>query len=308
MIRPTAFSKPGAFYRGNLHTHSNRSDGALDPGDVCQRYANEGYDFICLSDHFVGLYGYPITDTTEHRTNSFTTILGAEVHTGQMQNGEIWHVLAVGLPSDFPPPHAPDFDGANSDESMASLVRRCSGAGAFVAIAHPQWNGMTPEDACQIDAADAVEIYNTSCDIESDRGDGTAILDYLLSDGRRLSACATDDAHFTGPDHFGGWVMVKSETLAPEELLAALKAGDYYSSQGPQFHNITVSEGSIEVSCSPVSRVLAVGHGAASVSEFGEGITQRKLPLAGLKQSDWLRVVIADADGKRAWSNPIWLT
>ncbi|MEO1308326.1 MAG: phosphotransferase, partial [Pseudomonadota bacterium] len=44
MIDP-AFSAPGRFWRGNLHTHSNRSDGALDPAEVCRRYKEEGYDF-----------------------------------------------------------------------------------------------------------------------------------------------------------------------------------------------------------------------------------------------------------------------
>ena len=56
MIRPSAFSAPGRFFRGNIHTHSTLSDGALSPEDVCARYAAEGYDFICLSEHFVGLF------------------------------------------------------------------------------------------------------------------------------------------------------------------------------------------------------------------------------------------------------------
>ena len=41
-MRLTAFETPGRFWRGNLHTHSNRSDGALDPAEVCRRYRAEG--------------------------------------------------------------------------------------------------------------------------------------------------------------------------------------------------------------------------------------------------------------------------
>ena len=78
------FSLPGQFYRGNLHTHSNRSDGVLDPDEVCRRYRAEGYDFVALTDHFIGLYDYPIVDTTAHRDDRFTTILGAEIHSGAM--------------------------------------------------------------------------------------------------------------------------------------------------------------------------------------------------------------------------------
>ncbi|MEM7668216.1 MAG: phosphotransferase, partial [Pseudomonadota bacterium] len=64
-----AFRNPGRFWRGNLHTHSSRSDGSLAAAEVCARYAEAGYDFLCLSDHFVGRYDYPITDTTGSRTN-----------------------------------------------------------------------------------------------------------------------------------------------------------------------------------------------------------------------------------------------
>ena len=99
----TAFTAPGRFWRGNLHTHSNLSDGALDPGEVCRRYQAEGYDFIALTDHFVGMFDYPIADTLPYRNNAFTTLLGAELHSGAMENGDLWHILAVGLPADFAP-------------------------------------------------------------------------------------------------------------------------------------------------------------------------------------------------------------
>ena len=189
-----AFKAPGRFFRGNIHTHSTLSDGVLEPGEGCRRYAEEGYDFLCLSEHLVGLYDYPIADTAPFRTPDFTTILGAEVHTDRLENGVIWHLLAVGLPLNFERPTAPDFDGAKATEPAAQLARRCRDAGAFVAIAHPQWYNMSIADARLIDAAHAVEIYNHGCAVECDRPDGTAILDQLLPEGRRLTGCATADA------------------------------------------------------------------------------------------------------------------
>jgi hypothetical protein len=302
-----AFARPGEFFRGNLHTHSNVSDGALEPGEVCRRYAEAGYDFICLSDHFVGQYGYPVTDTRGHRTNRFTTILGAEVHTGRMRNGEIWHILAVGLPLGFEPTGQHDFEGSLEAESPEALARRCAGAGAFVALAHPDWNGLSPEDGRLIGAAHAVEIYNHGCHIESDRGYGVALLDTLLTEGWRLTACATDDAHFKGPDHFGGWVMVKAEANEPEALLAALKAGEYYASTGPEIHDFRVENGSAIVECSPAEHVIAMGPAAASSVVHGEAITRAELPLTKrFAGGNWVRVAVHDAAGKRAWSNPIW--
>ena len=306
-VRPPAFAARGRFWRGNLHTHSTLSDGALPPGEVCRRYAAEGYDFICLSDHMVGRYGYPIADTTGFRRNTFTTVLGAEVHTDRLANGEIWHLLAVGLPPDFARPDVPDYDGARSGESIESLAGRCADAGAFVAIAHPQWYGLTLADARRIEAAHAVEIYNHGAAVECDRGDGTAVLDLLLAEGRRLSACATDDAHFTGPDHFGGWVMVKAEELDPAALVRALRAGAYYSSQGPLLHDVRVDGDALLVECSPVDRVIAVGARCVSAARHGKGLVGASLPLVRFADGGWVRVTVADAHGRRAWSNPIWL-
>ena len=169
----SAFSAPGQFWRGNLHTHSTLSDGVLSPEEVCRRYRDEGYDFLALTDHFIGLYGYPIADTVPHRGDGFTTILGAEVHSGSMQNGELWHILAVGLPADFAPSNTPGFLPVDEQETGPELAARARAAGAFVAVAHPQWSGMTLEDARSIEAAHAIEIYNHGCAIGCDRPDGS---------------------------------------------------------------------------------------------------------------------------------------
>lgn len=287
------------FFKGNLHTHSTLSDAVRDPGDVCALYREAGYDFLALTDHFLSRYGFPIADTREFRTNSFTTLLGAEVHAPRTELGEMWHILSVGLPLDFAP--------TPSDESGAQLAERCSAAGAYVAIAHPGWYGLTVADAESLPTADAVEVYNHTSQVRTDRGDGWALLDTLLARGRRLNACATDDAHFKCNDYFGGWVMVQAEALAPEAILAALKQGRYYSSQGPEIHALEVRGGELALDCSPAASVMILGRGSASNVVFGDTLTSARFDLAALRGSPFVRAVVTDAGGRRAWSNPIWL-
>ncbi|MAS42576.1 MAG: phosphotransferase [Rhodobacteraceae bacterium] len=304
MIAP-AFAAPGRFWRGNLHAHSTLSDGALPPGEVCRRYAAEGYDFLALTDHFIGRFGYPITDTKPFRSDTFTTLLGAEIHSGAMTNGELWHILAVGLPADFAPGDAPGFVPVPGQETGPAIAARARAAGAFVAIAHPQWSGLTLEDARSLEAAHAVEVYNHGCFAGADRADGFHMLDLLLSEGRDLSAVATDDSHFTEPDHFGGWVMVKAEENSPEALLAALKRGEHYSTQGPELRGIDVGSASIRVECSAAVSVIVQGAGSAARALHGESMTRAEVPLGRLETSPWLRVTVVDRAGKRAWSNPM---
>lgn len=307
MTSQSAFTASGRFWRGNLHTHSTRSDGVLSPEEVCRRYRAEGYDFLALTDHFVGLFGYPIVDTVPMRAEGFTTLLGAELHSGAMANGELWHILAVGLPADFAPSDSPDFHAHRGQETAAELAERAVAAGAFVAIAHPQWSGLTLEDARAVTAAHAVEVYNHGCAAGCDRPDGFAIADLLLAEGRKLSLIATDDAHFSEPDHFGGWVMVKAEANEPEALLEALKRGDFYSSQGPELRDVRVEGDKVVVECSAVSSVVALGHGIAAKGVHGHSMTRAEIPLVRFNNTPWVRVAVIDAAGKRAWSNPIWL-
>lgn len=307
MTRLAAFAKPGRFWRGNLHTHSTRSDGILDPAEVCRRYRAEGYDFLAVTDHFIGLYKYPITDTAGFAGDGFTTIPGAELHSGAQENGALWHILAVGLPADFAPPNAPHFNAVEGMESGPDIAARAVAAGAFVAIAHPQWSGLTLNDARSIAAAHAVEIYNHGCAMGCDRADGAMIADALLAEGRRLHLIATDDAHFHEPDHFGGWVMVKAERNEPDALIQALKDGAFYATQGPELHDVRIEGRKLVVECSAARAVVFLGKPQDATSVQGQSLTRAEIPLNRFAGSPFIRVSVIDAAGKRAWSNPVWL-
>lgn len=299
-MRNLPFDKPGQFWRGNLHTHSTESDGLLTPEQVCNFYRENGYDFLAITDHFLEQYGFPVVDTQPFRQQDFTTLLGAELHTGLTEFDQMWHILAVGLPADFA--HTP------ADESAPELAARALAAGAYVAVAHPNWYNLTVADALSLGHVDAIEIYNGIAADHNDKADSWYMMDGLLERGYRYTACATDDAHFrdTRHDAVRGWVYVRSETLEPDALLTALKAGHYYSSTGPQIYDVRVEPGKqITVRCSPAERIFVTGRGYQSVFEAGPGITQAELSLERI-DAPYCRVTVRDAHGGHAWTNPIW--
>jgi hypothetical protein len=307
MTEISPFSRPGKFWRGNLHTHSTLSDGALAPDKVVDAYKDAGYSFVVLSEHFVSNFDWPVADTRSMRSNRFTTLIGAELHTMKTSVGELWHILATGLPLNFEP--------CGETETGPELARRAANSGAFITIAHPAWSQLTIVDAHSIDVAHCVEIYNHGCAVEIDRGDGWFLLDQMLNDGKRLNAVATDDAHFHNhnSDAFGGWVQVKAESLDPDVLLSALKSGEYYSSQGPQIHSLSISGDMLDIECSPVDTIIVVGGTSRSAVQTGRSISKTTIDLKQLETglfvpapSPWLRVTVLDASGKRAWTNPIW--
>ena len=121
----------GRFFRGNLHCHSNRSDGLLEPEAVVGAYREAGYDFLCLSDHFEEEYGWRVTDTRSLRDENFTTILGAELSFAPWDKRDCYWVTVAGLPPDFgwPPAddHADHGGGVRPRPVLRFLLPRHSG-------------------------------------------------------------------------------------------------------------------------------------------------------------------------------------
>ena len=286
------------FFKGNMHTHSTYSDGDHSVEYVCGAYRDAGYDFLVMTDHFMERYEFPVTDSRPYRTEKFTTIIGAELHAPETAVGETWHIKAIGLPLDFAP--------LGPGETGPEIAQRAFEDGAFIGIVHPSWYGLTEQDADALPFAHSVEIYNHGSAVEVDRGNDWPYLDVLLNKGRRLTGYATDDAHQLTHDWLGGWVMVNADANEPDALLNALKCGHFYSSQGPEIHNIRYDDEWIHVQCSSAVNVSAQGQGSRAQYERGEDLTDVRLPIRRFL-GRWFRVTVTDAKGQRAWSNPVWL-
>jgi hypothetical protein len=298
----------GRFFRGNLHCHSSRSDGLLEPEDVVGAYREAGYDFVCVSDHFEEEYGWRVTDTSSLRDEGFTTIVGAELSSAPWGQRDCYWVTAAGLPPDF---------GALPTNDRTEAISRAADLGAFVVMLHPGLNNLplaAAEGLPGLEAVHAVEVYNHNCAMAAlpDRANGAYMLDGLLERGRRVMVNAGDDAHFGHPlDRFGGWVEVYSEKLDPVALLGSLKAGRYYSTQGPLLRELIVDGGWLRVETGEAYAISLTGggdrwqSGSERHGEVGAPITEAEFDLAPFYGS-YCRVTVVDQAGRRAWSNPVW--
>jgi predicted metal-dependent phosphoesterase TrpH len=298
----------GRFFRGNLHCHSKRSDGTVEPDEVAAAYRQAGYDFIVISDHFEAEYDWLVTDTRHLRDGGFTTIVGAELSSEAWDARTVYWVVAAGLPLDFEPP---------DPAAHAAAIERAHAEGAFVVMLHPGLNNLplaAVDELPAIDAVDAVEVYNHNMAMgaSADRAHGAYMLDGLLEQGRRVLVNAGDDAHFGHPaDRFGGWVEVHAEALDPDALLESLKAGAYYSTQGPRIEELVVDGDRLRVATSPAYCIALAGSGArwldasSRTDPAGEPIHEATFDLAPFRGS-FCRVTVVDAAGRRAWGNPLW--
>jgi predicted metal-dependent phosphoesterase TrpH len=126
--------------RGNLHTHSDRSDGAVPPERVLADYRAAGYDFLVLTDHFEARWGWTVTDTSAARDAGFTTLLGAELSSAGWDDEDVFWVNAIGLPADFPAPSSPELAVLAADGHRRRRAARVDEPGVvYAAVTVSVW-------------------------------------------------------------------------------------------------------------------------------------------------------------------------
>ncbi|MCD6361716.1 MAG: hypothetical protein J7M38_12750 [Armatimonadetes bacterium] len=289
-IRP--FDVPGVWLRGNMHTHTTESDGLVTPQEAVKRFAEQGYDFLSLTDH------ERLTDTSGLDDRGLTLLPGTEVAVGANELGSSFHLVGIGL-SEMPELVADD--AVASLEALRAVSQYCF-------VAHPSWSNATFADLLPLAAANGIEVFNTGCQREMGRGTDEVRWDDCLARGVEFHAVAVDDCHWKIPDAFGGWVMVRAADRSPASIYAALQAGRFYSSTGPVIEEIEIEPGRAYVRCSPVAEVFAVcplpGLGGASWRDgiFGRPITECEVTFS--ESARPIRIVVVDEHGNRAWSNP----
>ena len=93
--------------KGDLHSHSYRSDGRRDPVALAGHYREQGYDFFALTDHNRYYPGQEIVDGYKDVKLGITILPGEEVHTP----GSVVHIVHVGGESSVTELYVKDIDG-----------------------------------------------------------------------------------------------------------------------------------------------------------------------------------------------------
>lgn len=174
---------------------------------------------------------------------------------------------------------------------------------------HPEWSSTPARYFEKMKGNFAMEIWNTGCVMDNEMDTDAAYWDELLGQGIRIWGAATDDGH--GMDqHCRGWVVVNAERNV-DDILRALAEGAFYSSCGPEILDFTVEGSTAKIDCSPCKkiRLLSDMHPTQMVTDKDGNLTHAEFELSGTwaGEYDYIRVTVEDADGRRAWTNPIFM-
>lgn len=176
-------------------------------------------------------------------------------------------------------------------------------------LCHPQWSNTSAKYFETQQGNFAMEIHNSGCSILNDCDDDAAYWDEILGQGKHWYGVATDDAH-TINELCKGWVMVKAEKNV-DAILVALEKGEFYSSCGPEIYDFYVENGKAIIDCSPVARVRlhCDKHPTLMIKDPEGNITHAEFDIEShwAGPYDYVRISLVDCDGKKAWTNPIFL-
>lgn len=294
------------WWKGNLHTHTDLSDGDSPPGQVARWYDEAGYDFLAISDHNVRFDPGDLQQELRAEGRELR-LLPAEELSAWWQGIDRVHALHVngyGTNRQLGP-----ADGESVTEVLQQLVDRVLDDGGWASVNHPNfWSSISVDQLLAIDRLTFLEIYNGHPLTFSS---GSVALpsvelmwDVLLVAGRRILGLAVDDAHYFqawSPDLSNpgrGWVSVAAESAT--EIYPSLVEGRFYASTGPVLERLTVSPGEeIRLTLREPALIEFVADGRLVAASDGSDAT---FPLGDFS---YLRARITNSSGT-AWVQPIF--
>lgn len=289
--------------KANLHSHTTNSDGKIAPQELIRMYAEQGYNVLALTDH------RQIHDVSPYDPHGMILIPGGELNPenpGHMR----WHIVVLNCPLDFK-----FATPTNPDVLAQELIDEVNACGGLAAVAHPYWSNYSSSVVKNVKDYFAIEVYNSQCR-DVDRAYSVQTWDELLLDGIKVNAIAVDDVHSPAA-LFRGWTMIcaKEPTLA--SAMDALRNGEFYASQGPEFRKFSLEGDTLTVEFSDVIDCCFMarsGRSCIAKSEpLGPGsespvINSATLDISNMRTGiNFVRCHICDAQGRHAWSNPIYI-
>lgn len=281
-----------------LHTHTTLSDGHATPDEAARLYAEEGYDAIAITDHWV-YHG-------EDEIEGLKILSGCEYNIGGHDGAHVIHIVGVGMTGD---PQIPE-DWKNMQKTAfakaAEVIKRIKLHNGLAFIGHPAWSLNTPEQLIPLGDFDGVEIYNSVSEHGmSDRAYSDVIIDQMATAGRLTNIFAVDDTHYYDGDQCRGWIMVEATDMDSERLVRNIRAGRFYATQGPEVHIEKIAPDKVRVICSPVNKIVFQSNTTWAAGRIvrEDGLVEAE--YTKVPDDRFVRAEVTDADGKKAWTNYI---
>lgn len=291
--------------KGNLHCHTNESDGDTEPSEVCRFYANHGYHFLSITDHSRRV------DPETVDPHGLLLIAGEEMGTyGADKPDAPLHVNGIGIGR-----HLPCETAATMVQAIQGCIDAVTANGGIAQINHPNWHyAFDHTTIAQTRGAQLLEVFNGHPDVNN-LGDQEhisveAMWDHLLTSGMLIYATAVDDAHHyvefapNKANPLRGWIWVRVERPSVDDVMTALRRGDFYASTGVELEDVIIGRNSLRVI---VRKLPGVTYVTKFIGSGGRVLEESKLTDSSFAfdgKQGYVRAKVISSDGKTAWTQP----
>lgn len=297
------------WYKGNLHCHTNHSDGRGTPDQVGHFYRIQGHDFLGVADH------NRLTPPERYAASSGLLGIPCSEYSAEM----CCHVVGINVDKPIvPAPRDPEKKRTKS-AALQEGINKTLSAGGLPVVCHPHWNWtLEASDFFALRKCSHFEVCNASSDCNAypvpGYEPGDVLWDQLLTEDRRYYGLANDDAHeYYAPPHprtpIGGigFNVVRIPALTVSNVVKAIERGRFYASTGVILKKYRVTREGIELQLHRQNNERAV------FQFFGEGgtvlkqVVGEKARYTFKKNEGYVRVRVGSTGGRWAWTQPVFL-
>ena len=306
------------WFKGNLHTHTNKSDGDSSPETVVDWYSNNKYDFLVLSDH----NHLTILDSNQTK---LLLIPGEEI---TLNLPYTIHINAIGIKKVIEPTLR-----STKVKTLQANIDNIISSGGLAEINHPNFRwALNEKDLVQVRGAHFIEVFNGNYNTHNYGGGGKKSVeemwDEMLSKKIKIWGVAVDDSHhfkeeFAPHRHNPGrgWVEVFAKNLSEKNILDSMRNGYFYFSNGVKFKKINFNKEKIELSIAGdyfnkgLSNSLLTDSKyttqlISSEGEIIEGINGKSVKFNLVNENNeytYYRTKTISSTGSIGWTQPIFI-
>lgn len=315
-------------YKANLHCHSTFSDGRKTPEELKKMYKEKGYSILAITDHehpknhsylndedFLAITGYEVYIRNNERASY--DVYGKETHINLFaKDPENEAIVCYNPPycKYVPVERHDEFKKVGSQEPrkysveyINKFIATAKENGYIAAYNHAWWSMEEEANVLAYDGFFSMEMCNYEAYLLSRLEYNGALYDKMLKKGKRIFCHSADDNHNVYPaDHpkyssFGAFTMIMPEKFEYSSVLSAMEKGEFYSSMGPVFKEVSMEGNKIHIECSDVERIMVFTGSKAPYSEFADaGKTVNSADFEIDNRAEYVRVSVVDKYGRFA--------
>ena len=302
------------WYGADLHHHGNVLEATTPPETVVRSQLAAGLDLTFISEHDSIVNFAEFAALSAQREVPFIPSIEVSPSWGHM--------------NPFPIDLDATYNADSGTDDIHTLVDVMVGMGAVVIPMNHPYNDFgyytnLAKNEVTGGATDAFHLLEIN--IATNNAPTLSHLHRLWDDRQPVYITAGTDTHDAWSQQSGAIRMLAhvSETLTPHSYAQALKAGHSYASTGPLIYPHRVNFGDTThpgqvwpvdvVAVNGLKEVRLIGQSGKvlhTISFDNQPLTQHHqvmLPIAAEVQG-WVSIEVDDQAGKKAWSNPLWLT